>query len=293
MGARTELPAQLGQLFGVGLAIVDAVDHRPFETDPPVLDLEVLGAGIEQIVDRVPLVDGDQLVAQLVVGSMERHREVHREGKVLQGADSRHDPDGGDRDVASGQPDVTVDPLGGGPDAIEVGHRFAHPHEHDVAHPSPTRLCRAGGTDDLFDDLAGGEMPREAGLAGGAEPARHRAAGLAAHADGGAVGIQHQHGFDAASTVEFPQELDGVALVADRLGHEVERERELLVEARPQRFGEIGDVRRVGQLLVETGPDLVEPVPRFAVEERPELASAEVVSRRGHGGHANCSASVM
>ena len=40
----------------------------------------------------------------------------------------------------------------------------------------PSARGRRDGPDDLLDDLAGGEVALEAGLAGGAEPAGHGAA---------------------------------------------------------------------------------------------------------------------
>ena len=95
--------------------------------------------------------------------------------------------------------------------AVVVGERLAHPHEHDVADPAAAVAGPPGGPHDLLDDLAGGEVAREPGLAGGAEAAAHRAPGLARDAHRGAVGVQHQHGLDAGAAVERPQALDRVA----------------------------------------------------------------------------------
>ena len=41
---RAQAAAQGGQLDGVAVAVVDAVDHRPLEAQPPALGREVLGA---------------------------------------------------------------------------------------------------------------------------------------------------------------------------------------------------------------------------------------------------------
>ena len=84
------------------------------------------------------------------------------------------------------RPSVVVEPLDRGPHRAVVGQRLAHPHEHHVRHPPGQR--RPPGPDHLLDDLAGGEMALEAGLAGGAERAGHGAAGLGRHAHRGPVG---------------------------------------------------------------------------------------------------------
>ena len=122
----------------------------------------------------------------------------------------------------------------------------------------------------------------EAGLTGGAEAARHRAAGLARHADRGAVAVQHQHRFDPAATVELPEELHGVAPVAHRLGHRRQRGREPLGEVGSHRLGHIRPVVGLGELLVQPTPHLVDPVAGRAVEQRGELLARDVVSS-GHG----------
>ena len=129
---------------------------------------------------------------------------------------------------------------------------------------------------DLLDDLADRQVAGEAGLPGGAEPARHRAAGLAADAHRGPVAVQHQHGLDPAPAVELPQELDRVAAVADRLGDRLQRRRQLARPARraapsADRSSSAGSAR----LLVQPVPHLVEPVARLAVEQLGELVAVE------------------
>ena len=60
-----------------------------------------------------------------------------------------------------------------------------------------------------------------------------------------------------------------------------------------QRLGEVGDVGGVGELLVETRPHLIEPVPRLSVEQCAELVTGEVVASRGrdraHGSNRSAS----
>ena len=86
-------------------------------------------------------------------------------------------------------------------DGLVVGQRLAHAHEHDVgdprrAPPGRRRLAAASAAragDDLLDDLGGGHVAGQAGLAGGAERAGHAAAGLAGDAHRDPVGVAHQH----------------------------------------------------------------------------------------------------
>ncbi len=166
----------------------------------------------------------------------------------------------------------------GRPHRVEVRHRLAHSHEHDVAHATLELAGTLRRPHDLFDDLAHGEVTREAGLAGRAEPARHRAPRLTAHAHRRPIRVEHQDGLDPAATLEFPQELDRVATIAHRLGDGAECGRELGVEARPDGLGQVGDVGRVGELCVEPRPQLIEAVAGLAVEGARQVVAGEVVA---------------
>ena len=121
-----------------------------------------------------------------------------------------------------------------------VGQRLTHSHEHDVAEATLHRPCLAGRGGDLLDDLADGQVAREAGLARRAEAASHRTADLAADAHRDAIGVQHQHGFDAFAVVKLPQVLDGVAAIADAAHDDLQRRHEPLGQRRPQRLGKVG-----------------------------------------------------
>ena len=54
-----------------------------------------------------------------------------------------------------------------------------------------------------------------------------------------------------------------------------EREWQVVGQSGAQRLGQVGDLGRIGELLVQPRPQLVEPVPRFAVECRGELGSVD------------------
>ena len=72
-----------------------------------------------------------------------------------------------------------VEGVDGGEHPVEVEQRLAHAHEDDVRQPLAVGGQAPRGVADLVDDLGGLEVPREAQLAGRAERAADRAAGLA------------------------------------------------------------------------------------------------------------------
>ena len=130
----------------------------------------------------------------------------------------------------------------------------------------------AGGPHDLLDDLAGREVAGEAGLAGGAEPAPHRAAGLARHAHRGPVGVEHQHGLDPARrrraahrnlTVSPSSLTDSVTGVSAGGSTPASRSRSA--------FGRFVISAGSRELLVEALPHLVDAVARLAGEQLGEL----------------------
>ena len=87
---------------------------------------------------------------------------------------------------------------------VEVHHRLAHPHEHQVV----DRLDAAE-VQDLVEDLRGGQVAAELHRAGRAERARQRAARLRGDADrAAAVAVAHQHRLDGAAVVGVEQRLD-------------------------------------------------------------------------------------
>ena len=165
---------------------------------------------------------------------------------------------------------AAVQPLDRAPDRGLVGERLAHAHEHDVRDPPTKAASTARCPHDLFDDLTGRELPRESGLAGGAEPAAHRTAGLGGDAHGGAIGIEHEDRLDAGTALELPQELDRVGPVAHIFDDRVERHRQLLRQSGAQRSRQVRQLGGVGQMLVEPLPDLVDAVPGLTDEQGAE-----------------------
>ena len=86
-------PGVRGEFGGVASAVVHAVDQRPLERQPSVLRREVVAARRRQLRQRIAPVDRDELVAQFVVGGVQRHGKVHRQPFGGEAADARHDPD--------------------------------------------------------------------------------------------------------------------------------------------------------------------------------------------------------
>ena len=139
------------QLGRVAVPVVDAVDHGPLDGEAAAAGRHVVGTGSGQYVERIAAVDGHELVAQRVVGGVERDGEVHGQGLGGQAADAGHDAHRGEGEVAGREAHVAVQPFDRAPDPVVVGERLPHPHEHDVGDP-PGRAARMA--TDLLDDLA-------------------------------------------------------------------------------------------------------------------------------------------
>ncbi len=277
MGA--DVASQVGQLADVDRPVVHPGDQRPLERHATTGDLEPAPAGGHERLEGVATVDGDELVAQLVVGGMQRDGEVDRQPGGRQAPDARHQPDGRHGEVAGREPEVVVEPVERGDDAVEVRHRLAHPHEDDVREAPGAGLLHR--SHDLLDDLAGGELALEARLAGRAEAAAHGAPGLRGDADRGAVGVVHEDGLHEGAVVELPQPLDGVLAVRRRHRGRLQREGEGVVDLLAQGDRQVGHLRRLDGPPVEPVPHLACPVGRLAGEGDGEVLRSDVVA----GGH--------
>ncbi len=278
-------PGVRRQLLGVPGSIVHVVDERPLERQPPTLRLEVVATGVGQRREGIAAVDGDELVAEVVVGRVQGHGEVHGQGLRRQAADAGDDADGRDGEVAGGQPDVVVEAGDGGPDGVVVGHGFTHPHEHHVGQAPSGRGRGRAGPHYLLHDLAGAQLPIEAGLTGGAEAAGHRASRLRGDADGGSAGVVHEHRLDLAPVVEGPQPLDRVASLGHRFVRHLERrpEARVAVQHGAEPLGQDGERTGVDAVQVEPLPDLGRSVGRLTVvgQQARQLGPREVVAA-GH-----------
>jgi hypothetical protein len=100
VGREGQAPRSLDELLRVDVAVVHAIDARPLERQAAPLGEEVPAARVHQDAERVAAVDRHQLVAQLVVGRVQRHRQVDREVLLGEAADARHDAHRRHREVA-------------------------------------------------------------------------------------------------------------------------------------------------------------------------------------------------
>ena len=260
VAVRVEHVAQ--QVGALGL-VVDAAHHGVLDRDAALGHRGVVPGRLDGLGDREAGVDRDQLVAQLVVGRVQAQREGDRDALLGQLVDPRHEADGGDGDAAGAHAQAgrrRVDEAAyGTDDGLVVGQRLAHAHEDHVGDATRTAgdlaaRHRAGTGDDLLDDLGGRHVALEAALAGRAERAGHAAAGLAGDADGGAVGVAHQHRLDEGAVEELPQRLARGALVGL---HRAQRRHQVGQQRRDQLVALGG--REVGHLgrVVDEAPEVV------------------------------------
>ena len=207
---------QPGQVVGERVGVVDAGHQRVLEADPTAGQLDIIVGRVEDLGDRPAAVDRHQARPQLVVRRVQRDGQPDLQALVGQPPHLRHQTRRRQRDAAGAQPQpVRVHQQ---PDRAQrlvvVGQRLAHAHEHDVGH----RSRRAAEAQHLLDDLARLEIAGEAELAGDAEDAAHRAAGLRRDADRLAArpssGRVHLDGFDLLAIVQAQQQLGGQAVDA-------------------------------------------------------------------------------
>ena len=218
-------PQQLGHRGRVELGVVHASDHRDLVRDAPPGGRRVVARGGDDLGDRPPPVERHQHVAQRIARGMERDRQRELWSERGQPPDAGHDPGGRDRDMAraEAEPAAVVQRLDGGQHPVEVEQGLTHAHEHDVGEPLPGRDQPARRETYLVDDLGHPEVAPEAELAGRAEWAADRAAGLARDAQRvpfartGPRRIMHQDRLDEGAIGEPMERLLGQAAV--RLAH--------------------------------------------------------------------------
>ncbi len=223
--------------------VVDAVEHHVLDEDPAPAPGPVALAGGEDLRQGVAVVDRHQPRAQLVVRRVQGEGEAERHLAAGKAIDSRDPADGGDRGAPVADAEVGQQSAGR-EHGVEVHRRLPHAHEDDVV----DRLDAAE-VQRLVEDLVGAQVAAELHLAGGAEAAGQRAAGLRGEADRAApVAIAHQDRLERAPVGGQEEGLDG-AVVGACLRLEGEgRERHGSAEPLPQ------GGRQVGHLLIGAGP---------------------------------------
>ena len=252
---RVEQLRELGRLLD---AVVDAGEHHVLDEHLPPAQPAVAAALGDDVLERVAVVDRHQLAAQRVGRRMQRQREPDRLLHLVdEPAQSRQPADGGDRRPAVGDAEIrqATRRL---EHVVEVEHRLAHPHEHDVV----DRLDAAE-VERLVEDLRRRQVAAEAHLTGRAERARQRAARLRRDADRApSVPVAHEHRLDRMAVARAEERLQRAVLRMRLVLDRQRRERDVLREPRAER-------RRNVRHLVVAGCAARGPFPDLAARGRP------------------------
>lgn len=217
-----------GEDAGLFEVVVDVLDEDILEGEVLLLTRVPVAKGFEEFVYAPALVDGHDLGADFVGGSVEGDGEPDLAWVVGEFFDLRNEAGGGDGEVAG----TDVKAFGGGDEFDcfeqigEVGEGFAHTHEDEVVDAGSGHFFSK---EDLGGDFAGSEVAGEAEQSRGAEFAGKGAADLGGDAEGEAVrllaveggGGGDEHAFDEAAVGELEEEFaSGVlrALGADEFG---------------------------------------------------------------------------
>ena len=166
--------------------VVDALDEDVFESDVLLLARGVVGAGFDQLGERILAVHGHDLRAHFVGRAVQGDGEADLAGLVGELADLRGEAARGDGDVARAEADAPrgIDDVNRAHEVSEVREGLAHAHEDEVAHAfAGETLC----LDELAGDFAGRKVARKAVEPARAKLAAIRAADLRADAERAAV----------------------------------------------------------------------------------------------------------
>lgn len=195
--------------------IVDAPQEDIFKGDPLARPQGDFLDGGDEIVD-VPLAgDGHDLLADLIVGGVERDGELGADGFLGEALDARDDPGGGDGHTRFGDSDFSDEEADSVHEGVVIEERLAHAHEDEVdSVAADLDVVTLEDGDDLSGDFSGGEVADDPEFGSEAELAVDGAADLAGNADSGVVmrgGIGSVAGF-AVVAFGHPDRFDGLAV---------------------------------------------------------------------------------
>src|SRR3990172_7862969 len=186
---------QFSQAAGLLRTIVYVLDQRPFESDTAAGDLYVFAADLDQILDRIALVDGEHGGAQLILRGVKGNSKTDLALFCGEALDGGNEADGRDRKAPSAH--VEAAGIAEAVDGCQVGfvvvERFAHAHEHHIGYALSFVFYFAGEVKDLLDDLAAAQIAAKTHLSGSAEDAAHGATGLGGNAQRVALFVAHEH----------------------------------------------------------------------------------------------------
>ena len=178
---------QPGQRVSPPWLVVDVADQGILDRDPATGRGRICPRRRQYLGYLPAPVHWHELIPQAVVGSVQGHREPHRQALAGQPPDGRDEANGGHGDPALGNAKSVghwVSQAAHGPEHVRVvGQWLAHAHEHHIGDPAwaAGNLAagqRPGSGHHLRHDLGSGEVPGQPGLAGRAERAGHPAARL-------------------------------------------------------------------------------------------------------------------
>ena len=126
------------QAFGVFWPVIDACDQDVFKGDHAPRRERKPEARREELLNGIGAIDRHQLVSGLVVRSVERNGQVHRDvlSKVLYPGDQAGRGKG-DAAVGKLQAVVAGDDANGLDHTVIIGKGFPHSHKHDIRQRRP------------------------------------------------------------------------------------------------------------------------------------------------------------
>lgn len=140
-GNQVDVGTAMAEMFrefaGVFGSIVEAAQEDVLIGDTASADFEILVRGSKKLRDADGLIDGDQLIAERVVGGVEGDRQI--EGLINAGefANFFREPDRGDRDAAGTEAKAAFlrHMIERREEVGEVREGFADAHDNDVRNP--------------------------------------------------------------------------------------------------------------------------------------------------------------
>ena len=227
----------IGQELRTPLLIVHVLNERVLDRDTAPGRQEVGAGRIEEFTHLPPRVDRNQLIAQVIIGSMQGHGQRHRHPLPRQLTDRRNQANRRDSDVASAHTKALGcrinEAMQRTDHRLVVGQRLPHPHEHDVRQSRRATRQRAVAARglrvaNLIDDLGRRQITGQPHLACRAERARHTAPRLRRHAQSRTLRITHKDRLDLRAVIETPQILNratAIRLQRNDLRHESRQKR--------------------------------------------------------------------
>ena len=201
---------QLGQGLGVVGAVVETAQQDVLKTDPTARDGHVAAAILEQRLQGVGMGRRDELLTQPLVGGMQAHGQGELgapqplQGPFGQGGQGLGYANRADRDLPLGHAQIRAKAVDRCEHRIDVEQGLTHAHEHHMARALIHHLAHA---QHLVHDLVHRQRALQAPLTRGTKAASHRAAHLAADANGQPIGSRDTHGFEGEAIGRTQQQL--------------------------------------------------------------------------------------